>query len=53
MNERKHYLDNIKQNYIVDDRLLKIYENTLQQKLKESSEEIKDDPFWGNRWKIH
>ena len=43
--DREHYLDNIKQNYIVDDRLLKIYENTLQQKLKESSEEIKDDPF--------
>ena len=43
--DREHYLDNIKQNYIVDDRLLKIYENTLQQKLKESSEEVKDDPF--------
>ena len=43
--DNMHYLDNIKQKYVVDDRLLKIYEDTLQQKLKESSEEVKDDPF--------
>ncbi len=42
-----NYLENIKSKYTYDDRLLKLYEDTLRKKLVEAEEanNIKDDPF--------